>query len=212
MSKKILFLINLFLLNSFYFVVRASDQDLVSFLAIMQSRKYSNKSMKAFVGFVDLIEGAESLISENNNPLHDLQRLIEGVSGLISASTNGLTIDTSEQLRIAAIIEDFKLQIGDLLHTNNIVKNTTDSDVERQKLIDGLTIILYNSVYILIDPKSMQASLSNILSGVYKVISAILADGKISQNDLGKLLRALASIFSLSSLRQIKDDYSATAI
>ncbi len=144
--------------------------------------------------------------------MQDLQRLIEGVSGLISASTNGLPVDMNEQLRIAAIIEDFKLQIGDLLRANNIVKNTADSDAERQKLIDGLTIILYNAVYILIDPKSMQSSLSNILSGVYKVISAILADGKISHNDLGKLLKALASIFSLSSLRQMPLVYSATAI
>jgi len=91
------------------------------------------------------------------------------------------------------------------------VKNSFDSDTERKKLIEGLATILYNAVYILIDPSSMKPCLASMLGGIYKVVSAILADGKIDRRDWGSLLRALASIFNLSRHLNVSHDYSVTA-
>ena len=95
-----------------------------------------------------------------------------------------------------------------------MVENNVDSDLERKKLIEGLAEILYNAVYILIDPYSMKTCLASMLSGIYKVVSAILADGKVDRSDWGSLLQALASIFNLSrhlNVSNVSHDYSATA-
>jgi len=165
-----------------------------------QARSYTGKSIKAFIGFVDLIEGAETLIKDQRqDPILGVQRLMEGVTSLIEASIHDLPIDINEQLDLVTIIDEFKYEI-DMLLNNNPVKSGLDVEAERKKLMEGLAEILYNAVYILIDPKSISSCLTNILSGIYKVVSVILADGKIDQNDWNKLLRALASIFNLSQL------------
>ncbi|NCX96796.1 MAG: hypothetical protein EBX41_10430, partial [Chitinophagia bacterium] len=111
-------------------------------------------------------------------------------------------------------IQDFKDRINNLVQAG-IVKSEPDHDLERQKLIEGLAKILYNSVYILIDPKSIGDCLTNILSGIYKVVSAILADGKVDYTDWAKVLRALASIFKLPyhhNKNYHNQNYSDTAI
>lgn len=199
------------------FFTKATDQDYIQALELIKSRKYSSKSVKVFIGFADLIDGAERLIDRQSlNPIHDLERITEGVTNLIGASIVDFSIDASEKLEIINIIDDFKNSINSLILANP-VKNSFDSDPERKKLIEGIAAILYNAVYILIDPKSMKVCLGNMLSGVYKVVSAILADGKIDRGDLSSLLRALASIFNLSRYLQVSqapnnlNNYSATA-
>ena len=165
-----------------------------------QARSYTGKSIKAFIGFVDLIEGAETLIKEQQQDrILGVQRLMEGVTSLIEASIHDLPINVNEQLNLVTIIDEFKYEI-DMLLNNSQLKTALDADVERKKLMEGLAEILYNAVYILIDPKSIGSCLSNILNGIYKVVLVILADGKIDQSDWSKLLRALASIFNLSRL------------
>ena len=167
-----------------------------------QLRTHNGRSIKAFIGFVDLIEGAEDLLKDDTvDPILAVQRLMEGVSSLIEASIHDLPISIDEQLHIAKMVDDFKKEIYNLVK-NYQHKLSPDSEVERRKLIEGLAIILYNAVYILIDPKSIGSCITNILGGIYKVVSAILSDGKIDRNDWTQLLRALASIFSLSHMRQ----------
>lgn len=222
MSKKSLILFGLLLINSF--LVNAINQDsinpdLISALELIKLRKYSNRSVKVFIGFVDLIDGAERLIDNQGTDLiDDLKRITEGMTSLIGASIVDLEIDLSDKLEIVNIIDDFKGKINNLILVS-AMKNNVDSDPERKKLIEGLAAILYNAVYILIDPKSMKVCLVNMLSGVYKVVSAILADGKIDHSDWSSLLRALASIFNLSRYLNIvlpaeheaELDYPATA-
>jgi len=168
-------------------------------------RSYNGKSIKAFIGFVDLIDGAESLIkNQDNNPMLGLQRLTEGVTSLIEARISDLPIDAAEQLNLVLIINEFKDQISDLVTSKQVklpLDASMNSDAERKKLMEGLAAILYNAVYMLIDPKSMSACLTNILNGVYKVVAAILADDKIDYTDWRALLDALASIFNLSNVR-----------
>lgn len=168
-----------------------------------QLRSYNGKSIKAFIGFVDLIDGAESLIrNQSENPIWGLQRLMEGVTSLVEARINDLPTDAVEQLNLVLIISEFKVQISDLVASRQL-KSPSDvnADVERKKLMEGLAAILYNAVYMLIDPKSMSTCLTNILNGVYKVVAAILADDKIDYTDWRALLDALASIFNLSNVR-----------
>lgn len=169
---------------------------------LQKLRGYNGKSIKSFIGFVDLIEGAESLIkNQDNNPILGVQRLMDGVTSLIEARMNDLPANEAEQQNLALIINEFKDQISDLVN-NRQVKSSLDANVdaelERKKLMDGLVAILYNAVYMLIDPKSMNSYLINILNGVYKVVSAILADDKIDYNDWRRLLEALANIFNLN--------------
>ncbi len=222
MSKKILILLGLNLFSSFLIIASSLDSvnpDLISALELIKSRKYSNRSVKVFIGFVDLIDGAERLIDNQGTDLiNDLERITEGMTSLIGASIVDLAIDASEKLEIINIINDFKKNINHLILTSAI-KNNSESDPERKKLIEGLAAILYNAVYILIDPQSMKICLVNMLSGVYKVVSAILADGKIDRSDWSSLLRALASIFNLSRYlnmplqpeHETEIDYPATA-
>lgn len=165
-------------------------------------RSYNGKSIKAFIGFVDLIEGAEGLIKDQgNNPILDLQRLMEGVTSLVEARINDCPVNEVEQQHLIGIINNFKDQINTLVHnkpTKSSLDVDADANLEHKKLMEGLVAILYNAVYMLIDSKSMSNCLLNILNGVYKVVSAILADDKIDYNDWRRLLEALASIFNLN--------------
>lgn len=172
---------------------------------VMLLRGYHDKSIKAFIGFVDLIDGAESLIkNQDNNPIGGLQRLMQGVTSLVEDRMNDSLIDDAEQLNLVLLINEFKAQVSDLV-ANGHVKSSLDTEMdpngERKKLMEGLAAILYNAVYMLIDSKSMTTCLANILNGIYKVVAAILADDKIDYTDWRALLDALASIFNLSNVR-----------
>lgn len=182
-----------------------SQLDTASMLRVMQSRTYKGKSIKAFIGFVDVVEGAENLLNEDDiDKIQNLQRVMEGVTSLIETSRGNAPISIEEQVHINKLIDEFRLNV-ELLIDQNITRaiddNHIDNEAERKKLIEGLSIILYNVVYILIDSKSMNSCLANMLGGVYKVISAVLADGKVGRADWKLLLRALASIFTLGQVR-----------
>ncbi len=168
--------------------------------------KIHGKSMRAFIGFVDLIEGAEALLRDNNaDCIEAVHNLMEGVSSLVETSIHGLDLDFEQQIGIARMVDEFKNQIYALVQDHQFRSavgandnNPNNSFSERDKLKEGLSLILYNVVCILIDPRSIGTCLTSILSGIYKVVSAMLSDGKIDRNDWNQLLKALASIFSLS--------------
>lgn len=170
------------------------------------------RSLGTFMGLLELIEGTNDLIKNHvDDPIVGVQHIVGGVVRLIETGTQGVEIEPEERFKIIAAINDFKDQINLLAQqivsraSNDQQLNKPDSDtaseVERQKMIEGLNLILHNVIYILVDPKSIGTALTKILSGIYMVISAILANGKVDSADWGRLLNALASILNLKYMR-----------
>lgn len=73
-----------------------------------------------------------------------------------------------------------------------------DKDNERL-LVAGLTQIFYNMFCMLISPNDIGLYLKNVFAGLFKVLAAVIANGKIDQDDLESIGSALGSIFNLRS-------------
>lgn len=160
--------------------------------------KGNNKGVLS--GFVKISEGIEGLLRDSSgDPIDKIQQLMEGVTRLVRFSMKNNQLEIDEQLKIAMIIDGFRDQLSFLVR-NYQIRGDENIDQEQQKMVEGLTTILYNIMYILIKPDSIGTCLTNILSGVYKVISSVLADGRIDRGDWDRLLKALTSIFHLPKL------------
>jgi hypothetical protein len=78
-----------------------------------------------------------------------------------------------------------------------------DTEIDSEKLlVEGLTQIFYNVFCMLISPNDIGVYLNNVFTGLLKVISAVLADGKVGREDLEILSAALSSIFNLRELQK----------
>lgn len=150
------------------------------------------------LGFMKTMESIEDLLRGNgNDPVVGIQHLVEGITRLIQVGIKENNLSIDDQLKIAMVVDGFRDQLGFLV--KNYQRRGDESiDQEQQKMIEGLTTILYNVMYILIKPESIGTCLTNILGGIYKVISSVLADGRIDRNDWDRLLKALTSVFGLS--------------
>lgn len=165
-----------------------------------RNHKIFDSNKKTLSGFVSIIESAESLLHDNDgDPVRKIQRLMEGVSKLVKVGIKESHMGADGQIKIAIAVDGFRGEI-DLLVKNYKKRGDDEFDPEQQKMVEGLTTVLYNVMYILINPDSVGSGLIKILSGVYKIISAVLADGRVDKKDWGRLLKALASVFKLSNL------------
>lgn len=164
----------------------------------MDSVGFNRNHKGVLLGFMKTMESIEDLLRGNgNDPVVGIQHLVEGVTRLIQVGIKENNLSIDDQLKIAMVVDGFRDQLGFLV--KNYQRRGDESiDQEQQKMIEGLTTILYNLMYILIKPESIGTCLTNILGGIYKVISSVLADGRIDRNDWDRLLKALTSVFGLS--------------
>lgn len=166
------------------------------------------RSLGTFMGLLEIIEGSNSLIKNPvDDPVIGVQHLVGGVVRLIEIGTKDLEIEIEERFKIMASINEFMIQINALSQqiikhgVSNLGLRRDDADREHDKMVEGLTLILHNVIYILIEPKAISVALSKILTGIYLVISSILANGNIDATDWGRLLNALTSILNLKYMR-----------
>lgn len=168
--------------------------------------KNQARSLETFMGLLELIEGTNDLTnSESQDPVVGVQHLVSGVVRLIQIGLEGVELGIDDRFKVLSAIDEFREQINLLvcdIHSRKL-RSIDENQHEHQKLVDGLTVILHNVIYILIEPQSISSALAKILSGIYMVVSAILADGKIDTSDWGRLLSILASILNLKYLRNL---------
>lgn len=160
----------------------------------------AESSRRVFDGFAKVLDGAEGLLhGVNRNAAVDIQHLADGVSSLVKSAMTEVALNPDEHLKIAMLMDGFRDQVGVLFKTVPF-RNDGSIDPEQRKMVEGLTTILYNVISILINPSQVGAYLPNILGGLYKIISAVLADGRVDQSDWDHLMGALKETFSLSNL------------
>ncbi len=157
-------------------------------------------SRRVFDCFARVLDGAEGLLhGQNRNAALDIQHLADGVGSLVKLAVQEVALHPDEQLKVQMLMDGFRDQV-DMLSTSLIARKDASVDPEQRKMVEGLTTILYNVISILINPSQVSLYLPNILGGLYKIISAVLADGRIDQSDWDHLMKALRDTFSLSNL------------
>jgi hypothetical protein len=182
--------------NKFYLVILIG--------AMFSSAIYSNNlkfdnilySGQELNFFVDVLEDAEALLVHKDiDTIGRLCHMIRGISRLTKNVVFKTGFSELEKIKIAHDIDNFKEIII------RLKKDSKDGELEeQQKMAAGLTAILYNVVSIMVSPEKIGTYLLNILSGLGKIVSSILADGKINSDDWSRLMRAFGSIFSISNL------------
>lgn len=183
-------------------------------------------------GFNTLAEGAEQLLTQPTHCSAGARRLLEGVAQLTACALqakNGTDSVTSEQAvaQVEALVLNFKTSLTTILNTPNqsnrpvsnpaatapaapqpedlLAEKPAEKDAEpdnEKLLVEGLTQIFYNVFCMLISPNDLGLYLKNVFTGLLKVLSAVLADGKVGREDLEILGAALGSIFNLRGLQK----------
>ena len=80
--------------------------------------------------------------------------------------------------------------------SSNAIKQ--EEEKQQKEMAEGLSEIFYNMFCMLINPDNVGLYLKKSLSGLLKIISVILADGKIDRKDLERISAALVSLFNFT--------------
>ena len=144
-------------------------------------------------GFVNVLEDAEMLlVHRGGDRIGRLCHLVHGIGKLtkdVACKVNISDVDKKEILNNIDLFRD-KISKLDKNGNNDLLK-------EQATMNAGLTTVLYNVVSIMVNPAKLSVYLMNILSGLGKIVSAVLADGKIDREDWNRLVKAFGSIFTL---------------
>ena len=179
-------------------------------------------------GFTKLAEGTQYLLIQGEHGDLGAKSLFEGVAQLIACALQNRNGVEAEQTisQVEKLVHEFRSNLTVLLNTpKQSYKPTTniffpkDNSIEavvienkpvekpnvannEKLLVEGLTQIFYNVFCMLISPNDIGLYLENVFMGFLKVISAILADGKIEREDLENLSSSLNSIFNVRDLQK----------
>ncbi len=128
--------------------------------------------------------------------------LIEILDSSKQSSKPGLGVSAiAAAANITVNVPDNSADILDGFAENKPSGKEVESNSEKL-LVEGLTQIFYNVFCMLISPNDIGLYLKNVFTGLLKVISAVLANGKIEREDLEVLSTALSSIFNVRELQK----------
>lgn len=157
---------------------------------------YSNNDLN---DFVNVLEDAEMLlVHRGGDRVSRLCHLVHGIGKLTKDVACRVDISDSERAQIIQSIDEFRNKVSEL---NN--KSSDNVDEEQARMNAGLTDVLYNVVSIMVNPAKFSVYLMNILSGLGKIASSVLADGKIDRDDWNHLMKAFGSIFTLGHAMEL---------
>ena len=114
-------------------------------------------------------------------------------------SVAGVSMDANDTASVASDDSNAAVDMFDEID-DNATAGAAGMDKENEKLlVAGLTQIFYNMFCMLISPNDIGLYLKNVFAGLFKVLAAVIANGKIDQDDLESIGTAIGTIFNLRS-------------
>lgn len=150
------------------------------------------------------------MILNPNNITVYLKQIFSGLMKILSAVLADGKIDNQDLENFQGALSDILIgseekhedseAYGDQKALFKILRNNVDGDDlnEKNLIVAGLSQIFNSIIYSILNPSLIKEKLGAMLEGLLKIISAILADGKIDNQDVENITQALPEAIGAS--------------